>query len=271
VTRENDDIHRPTVAAVAVVAYCLTNLVHEGLGHGGACLLVGGTPQLLNAIFFSCDEGSLGAGSQRVILAGGSVANLLFAAMAYGGLLLCRGRTGAAHYFLWLMLSLNVLMPFGYLMFSGLGGFGDWAGFIDGLGPPLPLRAVLAAVGALAYFWVAPRIIMPQLNLYLGRDPSRRAARARWLSLLPYLVGGATYVAAGLFNPGGVKLVLVSAAATSFGGTSLLAWFPGRADRDLRAGSPEEPAPLPRSVGWMVAATLAFLVFVGVLGPGVKL
>src|SRR5437016_840938 len=29
---------RVTVGAIAIVAYCLANVIHEGIGHGGACL-----------------------------------------------------------------------------------------------------------------------------------------------------------------------------------------------------------------------------------------
>ena len=36
-----------TVAAVAVVVDVSASLIHEGLGHGGACLLMGGTPRRL--------------------------------------------------------------------------------------------------------------------------------------------------------------------------------------------------------------------------------
>ncbi|HXH28971.1 MAG TPA: hypothetical protein VNL37_07995, partial [Candidatus Polarisedimenticolia bacterium] len=45
----------PTLAAVAVVAYALSNVIHEGLGHGGACRLVGGTPRLLTSMTFDGD------------------------------------------------------------------------------------------------------------------------------------------------------------------------------------------------------------------------
>jgi len=34
----NPDVDRPTLAAIAVVAFALANVVHEGVGHGGACL-----------------------------------------------------------------------------------------------------------------------------------------------------------------------------------------------------------------------------------------
>ena len=35
-----------TIAAIGLLAGALTDLIHEGLGHGGACLLVGGKPTL---------------------------------------------------------------------------------------------------------------------------------------------------------------------------------------------------------------------------------
>jgi hypothetical protein len=37
----------PTLVAIAVVAYAVANVVHEGLGHSGTCVLVGGRPIVL--------------------------------------------------------------------------------------------------------------------------------------------------------------------------------------------------------------------------------
>jgi len=131
-------------------------------------------------------------------------------------------------------------------------------------------RIGLSVAGAVLYFGVAPRLIVPGLRLFLGPDPSARPGRVRRLTLLPYLVGGATFVAAGLLNPHGLGLVLISAVAASFGGTSLLAWYPavwlGRA--------PVEPAAavgVQRSPGWIALGLLTLLLFVGVLGPGIRL
>src|SRR2546425_243994 len=41
-----------TVIAIAVVAYGVVSIVHEGLGHGGACLAMGGQPQLVTSMQF---------------------------------------------------------------------------------------------------------------------------------------------------------------------------------------------------------------------------
>ena len=60
-------LHLPTVLAIALVAYALTNVAHEGLGHGGMCVALGGEPRVLNAVYFDCGEEGL-AGRQPVDL-----------------------------------------------------------------------------------------------------------------------------------------------------------------------------------------------------------
>ena len=254
----------PTVAAIAVVAYCLANVVHEGLGHGGACLLQGCRPQSLNAIFFDYDETSATAAGHRWIAAGGGIANLLAAALALAALRGTRAPGPRLHYFLWLFAAVNLLTAFGYLLFSGIGGIGDWTQVVRGLQPQALYRGALAIAGAALYFWLAPRLLAPQLAPFLAAGPSVAASMWRVVRM-PYLVGGCTFVVAGLLNPYGMQLVLISAAAASFGGTSLLAWYPfGK-----RLPAPAAPAlVIARSRGWIVAGVVVAILFIGVLGPG---
>lgn len=260
-----------TVGAIAVVAYALGNVVHEGLGHGGACLLVGGRPEELNAIFFECAVEGLPSSAGRWLAAGGSIANLVVAALAWASLRTLPSRWGRARDFAWLVLTVNVLQPFGYLLFSGLGGIGDWAVVVRGLQPALGWRLGLAVLGAVLYFWVAPRLLMPELEPFLGSVMEERVARSRTLALVPYLAGGVAFVLAGLLNPHGLSLVLISAAAASFGGTSLLAWYPGVWARRAAAGSGEPALGVARSWPWLALAAVVLGVFVGVLGPGIEL
>jgi len=269
--RQGTSLDPWTVGAIAVVAYALGNVVHEGLGHGGACLLVGGRPEELNAIFFECAVEGLPSSARRWLAAGGSIANLLVAALAWASLRSLPGRWGPARDFAWLTLAVNVLQPFGYLLFSGLGGIGDWSVVVRGLQPALAWRLGLAVLGAVLYFLVAPRLLMPELEAFLGSVTEERAARSRTLALVPYLAGGATFVLAGLLNPHGLSLVLISAVAASFGGTSLLAWYPGLWARRPPAASGEPPLGVARSWPWLVLAAVVLGVFVGVLGPGVEL
>jgi len=111
---------------------------------------------------------------------------------------------------------------------------------------------------------------MKLLEPFLAAPGEERIARTRTLTLLPYLVGGTLFVVAGLLNPHGLQLVLISAIAASFGGTSLLAWYPGLWARRAPSGA-GPPLGVPRSVVWLVAGLVVGGMFVGVLGPGVRL
>jgi hypothetical protein len=265
-TEDTSSIDTATVIAIAVLAYTIANVVHEGLGHGGATLLVGARPTMFNAIFFNYDESTASRTAQRLISAAGSVANLVV------GLPLLavapRVRSARWRYFLWLFAAVNILTAFGYLLYSGIGGFGDWYRVIEGLPSQMLLRVGLIVAGAVLYFIVAPRLLMPRLDPFLGRDPAIRVRRARALSLVPYFAGGAALILAGILNPLGWQLVLISAAAASFGGTSLLAWSPAL-PRAPEPGTPEPPFGIERGIIWILAAIIVLLFFVLVLGPGI--
>jgi hypothetical protein len=71
-----------------------------------------------------------------------------------------------------------------------------------------------------------------------------------------------------LFNPVSPILIALSAAAASFGGASGLLWL---TEFLRRGGRSAEPVDLDRSYVWIVAGCIVSLVFVGILGPGVRL
>src|SRR5205807_1600939 len=91
-----------TVIGVALVTHAVAvAVVHEGIGHGGACLLVGCRPQLLTTMQFQGDERALSVAAIKFIAAGGTLANLVAAAIAVE-LLRRRKRANAGAFFLWL-------------------------------------------------------------------------------------------------------------------------------------------------------------------------
>jgi hypothetical protein len=262
----DETIDLPTVVAIAVLAYASANMVHEGIGHGGAALLLGARPTMLNAIFFNYDEATVSETGQRLISAAGSIVNLLVGLPLVA--FLPRVRSVLWRYFLWLFAAVNILTAFGYLLFSGIGGIGDWSRVIHDYTPTALWRGAMIVAGAVLYFVVAPRLLMPPLDPWLGRIAGVRERRARTLSLVPYLAGGVTLCLAGFLNPLGWKLVLISAAAAAFGGTSLLAWYPA-IPRPPASATSEPPLGIPRSPACIAAAAIALLVFVFVFGPGI--
>lgn len=262
-------VDRPTLVAIAVVAYALANVVHEGVGHGGACVLAGGRPLVLSAVHFEGVPGLLDAAGQKWMAAGGTLANLAVGAVALAALRAGRGPS-AWRYFLWLLMTVNLLQAAGYWMFSGIGNVGDWAFLIGGLSPRWVFRAALALAGLGAY-WAAVVFSLRELGPFVG-DRTGRFRRALPLTVIPYLAGGCLYLAAGVANPVGWLLVAISAVAASFGGTAGLAWMAQllRGRGALVPTASDTALELPRSVPWLVAGAVALLVFVAVLGPGVR-
>jgi hypothetical protein len=206
----------------------------------------------------------------RWLAAAGTLANLFLAAL--GWIALRRGDhlRPDVRFGLVLLLAVNLLQAFGYLLFSGTGPVGDWAVVFGGLKPEWVWRIGLVLLGGWLYFVVAPRLFMPHLEPFLGREQPAREERARRLTLLPYLAGGMAYLLAGVLNPHGWQLVLISAAAASLGGTSLLAWYPPLWAKKRAGIGLHEPLSIGRSVWWLVAAAIVLGLFVFILGPGIS-
>ncbi len=267
--RPPSDVDNLTLIAMTAVAYILANGVHEGMGHGGACLVNGGRCVALSAVFFECDQSALSASAHRWIAAAGTLGNL-----ALGGLALLLSARSArratpARYFLWLLMTVNLLQGAGYFLFSGVANIGDWAEVVQGAEPSWIWRALLTVTGGAAY-WGVIQLSLRQLVPFLGEGRGR-LRRARQLSLVPYLTGGFLYVLAGLPNPGGLWLVLISAAAAAFGGASALAWMAQLLRNERRfPPSPEAALSIPRSRAWVMAGALLTLLFVGLLGPSIR-
>jgi len=122
-------------------------------------------------------------------------------------------------------------------------------------------------VGAVSYpllVWFA----LLELRTFLAERDWRRGG-AKDLTVVPYLTGGLLYTVAGMFNPVGMILVAVSAAAASFGGSSGMAWMTQILGTPLIPRIPSHPFTLQRSRAWIVVAVITAVVFIGVLGRGV--
>ena len=253
---------RLTLAAVAVVAYSLGTMLHEAVGHGGACLISGGTPIVVSTVHMECSADT------RLVMAGGTLVNLASAAVFFA-LLRAARRGSLLQYFAWLSMTIHLMVSAGYFLFSGVGGFGDWAMFIRGLGPEWLLRIVLAVFGAAAYVAVT-RFCAREMRPLVGSG-ERRARRAAELMRTPYFTGGALHCISGALNPVGMYLVALSAAAATFGGTSGLMWMHNwLKGADLAEPDEGEAAAIGRSWAWIAAGAVVAVVFIVVLGPGVR-
>jgi hypothetical protein len=252
-----------TIAAIAVVATVITDFIHEGLGHGGMCMATGGQPLVLSTVHFECSADT------RLVAAGGTLANLIFGALFFVAERAVR-QTASWRYFFWLLMTFNLFDAGGYFLFSGVGNFGDWAVVVAGWQPAWAWRVGLIALGTVTYFFLFVPLCLRELRPFLGRDDRIRVGRARELTLTPYLTAGILSCVAGALNPVGPLLILVSAAAASFGGKSGLAWMWTLLHNPRIPSSELQMSEIERSLRWIVAAVILATMFIAGLGPGVK-
>jgi hypothetical protein len=254
-----------TLIAIAIVAYVFASVIHEDIGHGGACLLTGGHPLALSTVHFEC------GGENKLVAAGGTIANCVFGILFLVMLKVVPRCLVSFRYFLWLSMTINLLQAGGYFLFSGIGNIGDWAAVIQGWHPAWAWRVGMTVLGIASYLMFIFLALL-ELTPFLGAMGPDRVRRARTLCMVPYFSGGILSCLAGLFNPVGMILVAISAAAASFGGTSGLAWMWKRM-RDNRFQSSDlqlEAPVIERSNSWIATAAVLAIVFVVVLGPGLK-
>lgn len=251
-----------TLAAFGALAYMISNVLHEGLGHGGVAWLSGAHRITVTSTYMEAGFDT------RWILAAGTLVNLAVGAL---GLALLRGmrRTSVPlRLSVWAFTAFNLLLGTGYFLFSGVGGIGDWAEWMKGLSPTWAWRVGFALFGLLSY-GASARLLACELAGIVGLGE----ARMRRMTWILYFAGGLTACLAGVRNPMGWKVVLISAAASSFGGASGLLWIPSVAGRAVRREKNKATAAvaIPRMPLLWAAAALLLLAYVWVLGPGVTL
>lgn len=255
-----------TVAGIAALAYVVTTLAHEGLGHGGACLAVHGKAMAWGAYYFECETKGLADWAGRAVNAAGNTVNLIlaliFATILKADLANPR-RHGSWTVFLWLMFTINAYTWAGYFLFSGVAGIGDWGTHDDAVLHDVPnawlWRAVMAIVGMGLYLWLV-RVSAGLLARIVGGD---RMDLARKLSWTAYLTGGIVAILIGLLNPVGFMIVLISSMASSLGGTSGLFWGMRLMKRDTKGVDFD----LGLNVVWIGLGVVAAVAYAFLLGP----
>jgi hypothetical protein len=261
---EASKLDQLTIAAIAIIATVIEDFLHEGIGHGGMCIATGGQPLALSTVHFECSS------DIRWVAAGGTLANLIFGALSWGAMRIVK-HAAPWRYLFWLLMTFNLFQAGGYFLFSGIGNIGDWAAVVAGYRPAWAWRVGLVALGGVTYFILFVPLCLRELRPFLGSDKKIRVTRAQQLTLIPYLTAGVLSCVAGALNPVGPLLILISAAAASFGGNSGLAWMWNLLHD---AGIPGDDLQMPeieRRRGWILIAAVMAIVFILGLGPGVKL
>jgi hypothetical protein len=248
-----------TLVAIGVLAYMIPNVLHEGLGHGGVAWLYGAHRITVTSTYMEAGF------DNRWILAAGTLVNLAFGLLGVAVLRGMRGASMPLRFFVWSVTAFNLLLGTGYFLFSGIGGIGDWAEWMKGLSPIWGWRTGFALLGAVSYIasaWLLARELVAIVGL--------GEARMRRMTWIVYFAGGLTACLAGVRNPMGWKLVLISAAASSLGGASGLMWIPSIAASAARGMQPKDAAAPVRKMPLLyVTAAVLLAAYVWFLGSGI--
>ena len=246
---------RLTIISMAVIASALATLLHEGLGHGLTAFVRGDVPTELTSNHLSSLH------PDRLVAAAGTLVNLLVGALSLLASSRIAGRANL-RYFLWILAALNLLPGAGYFLFSGIFGFGDWNEVIRGLPDHAALRIGMTLGGAALYVFVVRLLAVAIAPFLVDRSSYNAVGR------VPYYAAGLFSCAAGLLDPLGIRLLLVSTIPAAFGGSSGLMWTDSLVPRTPAAG----PAlVVRRDVAWLIAALLIGGAYIAVLGPGLRL
>lgn len=244
---------KTTIISMAVLASATATLLHEGVGHGLTAWLRGSIPTELTSNHLSSMR------PDRWVDAGGTLVNLAVGFISLWVSRICGNRANL-RYFLWILAALNLLPGAGYFLFSGIFGFGDWQEVIRGLPHQVLLRIIMTIFGAALYVSVV-RLLAVAVTPFCSRRPTYNI-----VGRLPYYAACLFSCAAGVIDPLGVKLFLLSTVPAAFGGSSGLMW----ADSLLPARPPERRLLVSRGPTWWIAAAVLGTSYVVILGRGIR-
>lgn len=258
-------VDRWTLIGLVLLLSPLLTMAHELLGHAVACVATGHRPSELGAYYVECP--GTGPVARRIVAMAGTTVDVSVAALAYLAWRVVRAPLPRLA--LWIAFTVKAMVAGGYWMFSGVMGLGDWSPVGDGGLAPLPdpwlWRLALTAAGLLAYIGTI-RLANRSIDRMLGGGDAARTARIR-IAMTTYAVGGLGALLVSLVNPHGLVITLISAIASTFGGTAGLFNVAYRSTPDR----PAEPLAIGRHAGLLAAGLLAMAAFAAVFGPTVYL
>lgn len=250
-----------TICAISVLAFMSADVLHEAVGHALLALISGAQSGVVSTVAWSSPFDS------RLVAAGGTLVNLASGLVFW---IAVRGATNTSarmRFFLLVSCACNLFDATGYFFFSGVTDFGDWAAVIAGVHAHWLWRVLLVVVGMAAYYG-AVLVVGSAIVRYVG-VPKNDVSRLRKLTLLPYISAILVSGVAGLLNPVGLQLVWESALPATAGANCGLLWMRHYIPNGIHPG--RTPESIDRSYAWIGTATVLALVFIFVLGPGIKL
>ncbi len=128
-------------------------------------------------------------------------------------------------------------------------------------------RGASVVLGSASYAAVI-YLSLRKIDKFIGGEGAARVRHAQKLALTSYFSGALMSVLIGLLNPIGFVIVLISAAASTLGGTSGLAWMMQLLNRKKALSTPA--LRLERNWSWVLTGFIVALLYAVILGPTVR-
>jgi hypothetical protein len=253
-----------TVICIAIVAYLLASVIHEGLGHGVTAALLGARDLRIYGAALHLDSESVSPEASRTISIAGPLASFLV------GLLLAlfhgntRSKNAEFRFCLWLTAYVCLFSGAGYLMALSFFHFGDIHGFVKDFDSQFAWRLGLTLLGTILSF-VGLFFAGRTLDEFLGRG--HRRGRAAKLVVISYFAGSTPLILSTFLSKNGSYLALVSAIPATLGGTIFLL-YTILAVGEARPSTDPDPLTPGKSLPWYGAGVMALFIYGLVLGPG---
>ena len=178
-----------SISSIGVLSYILTDIIHEVIGHGGTCIILGQEIKLLSSVYFKSKPGSF------VTDLGGPFANLFFGLVIYAFLSLRKNLSVFSVLLLFTTMSYNLFWFSGTILQSSFSRTGDWTYVITKLNIGTMQKPVLVILGIIAYFFSIKciRTQLDKINLNFNQLPLKQ------IIYYSYFAAAAAAVIAGLF------------------------------------------------------------------------
>jgi hypothetical protein len=134
-------------ASVGILAYIITDFIHEVIGHGGTCLLLGNKITLLTSVYFKSTPGNI------FVDIGGPIANLIFTILTF--LILNKAKKLFAILLLIHISIYNLFWFVGTILHSSVSKNGDWTFATKELNMGRYQIYILAITGILLYVFTS--------------------------------------------------------------------------------------------------------------------
>jgi hypothetical protein len=240
-----------TTIAIGLLAYLSADVTHHILGHGAACLALGGRINSLSSVFV--DSTVTGA----TIDLAGPVANLAVGLAAFGFVATRRPFSRSLSWFLLLVAAFNLFWFELQMVFSVATRTDDWAWPIRYYKIPDIARYGMIAIGMSSY-WLTVRAIGARLD-FQSLSSAKLAVTSAWIA------AGTIACTTAAFDPHPSAAILQHAAPQSLLLSIGLLVTPSvkpAYSSDLRIDT------IKRSRYWITAAVIASILSVLFLGPG---